>query len=256
MNTDLPRQHPLPTAQGENPQRAQHITGRWVQTKQRIGEIERQLHRPPGAVRLLAASKGRGANEIWALARAGQVDFGENYLQEALPKIAALARLGEEHPRPSPVWHFIGAVQSNKTRLITQHFSWVHSVDQERIARRLSAGRPPELPALNICIQVNISTEATKSGADIAELPGLVTRIRGLSGLRLRGLMALPAPASDFSEQCAAFRRVRECFEQLRALAPDHWDTLSMGTSADMEAAIACGSTLIRLGQALFGPRP
>lgn len=225
--------------------------------------MEREYKRRPGSVRLLAASKGRAPDEMLALLRAGQVDFGENYLQEALPKIAALARGagggGAAGSSPLPVWHFIGAVQSNKTRAIARHFSWVHGVDRERIACRLSAARPPELPALNICIQVNISAENTKAGLAVGQLPGLAARIRELPGLRLRGLMALPAPERDFSRQCAAFRQLREHFEQLRSqgLAPedwlDDWDTLSMGTSADMRAAVASGSTLLRLGAALFG---
>lgn len=252
-----PHDHP---ADGEQ-QRAQDTTSRWLRTKQTIRRMEREYHRPPGSVRLLAASKGRTSGELLALLRAGQVDFGENYLQEALPKITALARgagSGSGACSPVlPVWHFIGAVQSNKTRLIARHFSWVHGVDRERIACRLSAARPPELPALNICIQINISAEPTKAGLDAGQLPGLVARVRDLPGLRLRGLMALPAPAHDFSRQCAAFRQLRDHFEQLRSqgLAPDDWDSLSMGTSADMRAAIASGSTLLRLGTALFGPR-
>ena len=180
---------------------------------------------------------------------AGQRAFGENYLQEALDKIAAL-----QGKTPGLEWHFIGPIQSNKTRPIAEHFDWVHSVDRLKIAQRLSEQRPEELGPLNICLQVNISAEASKSGLAPEALPEVAAQVAQLPRLRLRGLMAIPAPSDDMKQQRAAFAAVRGLYEQLRAggLA---MDTLSMGMSADLEAAVAEGATIVRVGSAIFGAR-
>jgi len=196
---------------------------------------------------VLAVSKTRPEADIRAAFGAGLTHFGENYLQEALPKMEALADLPLQ-------WHFIGPIQSNKTRSIASHFDWVHSIDREKIARRLSEQRPAHLPPLQVCLQVNVSGEATKAGADPAEIPELARALAALPRLRLRGLMAIPAPTEDAGEQRAAFRALRELFEALPPADPPA-DTLSMGMSADLEAAIAEGATLVRVGTAIFGPR-
>jgi len=204
--------------------------------------------RPAEVVTLLAVSKTQPAQAIRAAAAAGQRRFGENYLQEALAKMAALADLDLE-------WHFIGPLQSNKTRPVAEHFTWVHSVDRLKLAERLSAQRPDTLPPLNVCLQVNISAETSKSGCSLSDLPALAHAVAALPRLRLRGLMAIPAPAEGREAQRQPFRRLREALEQLNAggLA---LDTLSMGMSDDLEAAIAEGATLVRVGSAIFGTRP
>jgi len=212
-----------------------------------IRQAEQRFHRPPGSVTLLAVSKGQSAALIAAMAAAGQRCFGESYLQEALVKLEALRELALE-------WHFIGPIQANKTRGIATHFSWVHSVDRLKIAQRLSEQRPTQLPPLNICLEVNISQESSKHGLSLAELPAVAHAVTGLPRLRLRGLMAIPAPAEDFAAQRRPFAQLRELQEELIATGLD-LDTLSMGMSADWEAAIAEGATLIRVGTALFGPR-
>jgi len=215
--------------------------------RQRISAAEQRFGRAPGSVALLAVSKTRDAGEIRACAALGQRSFGENYLQEALGKISALADLPIE-------WHFIGPIQSNKCRDIAAHFDWVHSVDRLKIARLLSDQRPEGLPPLNVCIQVNVSGEASKSGCTLEELPFLAEAVAALQRLRLRGLMAIPAPAHSFEEQSRPLRRLREAFGSLQHLGYA-LDTLSMGMSDDLEAAIAEGSTMVRIGTALFGPR-
>jgi pyridoxal phosphate enzyme (YggS family) len=213
-----------------------------------IRAAESRHGRPAGAVSLLAVSKTHPSQAIRAAAAAGQRLFGENYLQEALAKMAELADLDLE-------WHFIGPLQSNKTRPVAEHFAWVHSVDRLKLAERLSAQRPAGLPPLNVCLQVNISAEASKSGCSLDELPTLARAVAALPGLRLRGLMAIPAPAEGLEQARAPFRRLREALEALNAegLA---LDTLSMGMSDDLEAAIAEGATLVRVGSAIFGARP
>ena len=208
---------------------------------------EQRFHRPSGAVRLLAVGKTQPAAAIAALAAAGQRDFGENYLQEALDKISELAALELE-------WHFIGPVQANKTRGIAEHFAWVHSVDRLKIAERLSTQRPTHLPPLNVCLQVNIDREASKQGLDEVEVVEIAHMVAALPQLRLRGLMAIPAPAVQFTDQRRSFARLRELSERLVATGLP-LDTLSMGMSDDLEAAIAEGATLVRIGTALFGPR-
>lgn len=214
----------------------------------RIRAAEQRFQRPPGAVRLLAVGKTQPAAAIAALAAAGQRDFGENYFQEALDKMTELATLELE-------WHFIGPMQANKTRGIAEHFAWVHSVDRLKIAERLSAQRPDHLPPLNVCLQVNIDREPTKHGLDEAELAEVAHAVATLPRLRLRGLMAIPAPAAEFAAQRRPFARLRKLWERL-ADAGLVLDTLSAGMSDDLEAAIAEGATLVRIGTALFGSRP
>jgi pyridoxal phosphate enzyme (YggS family) len=207
--------------------------------------------RPPESVHCLAVSKTFGAQDVLAAVAAGQTRFGENYLQEAIDKIAHLQALA---PQVALEWHFIGPIQSNKTRPIAAHFSWVHTVERFKIAQRLSEQRPPELGPLQICLQVNISGEASKSGATPEQLPELARQVAALPNLRLRGLMAIPEPQDDPLLQRAAFARVRTLFEQLRAQGIE-LDTLSMGMSADMAAAILEGATIVRIGSAIFGSR-
>lgn len=204
-----------------------------------------QAHQP---LTLCAVSKAQPATALRAAFEAGQTVFGENYLQEALKK-------QEQLQDCAIAWHFIGPIQSNKTQPIALHFDWVHSVDRLKIAQRLSDARPLDRPPLNICLQVNISEEASKSGASGQDLLQLALQIKQLPRLHLRGLMAIPAPETDFAQQRDQFRQVRALFDQLNAQGL-RLDTLSMGMSGDFAAAIAEGSTLIRVGAAIFGARP
>lgn len=213
----------------------------------RIAAAAAASGRPPESIRLVAVSKTRPETDIAAAAAAGQRDFGENHLQEALPKIAALRDR-------ALVWHFIGPIQSNKTRDIAAHFDWVHSVDRLKIARRLSRQRPAAAGPLNICLQVNIDMEATKSGAPPDEATGLALEIAALPRLRLRGLMAIPAPATEMEMQRRPFAALRRLRDELNASGLD-LDTLSMGMSDDLEAAIAEDATIVRVGTAIFGKR-
>jgi pyridoxal phosphate enzyme (YggS family) len=208
--------------------------------------------RDPGTVALLAVSKTFPHSDVLAMAATGQRAFGENYLQEALDKIAACRA---ERPETALEWHFIGPIQSNKTRPIAEHFDWVHSVEREKIAQRLSDQRPASLAPLQVCLQVNVSGEASKSGCAPDEAPALAERIAALPRLRLRGLMAIPEPTEDVALQRRQFAAVRAVFEACRARGLD-LDTLSMGMSADLDAAIAEGATIVRVGTALFGHRP
>ncbi len=203
--------------------------------------------RSAASITLLAVSKSQGPAAIRAAAACGQREFGESYLQEAIPKVEQLTDL-------PLTWHFIGPVQSNKTRLIARHFHWVHSVDREKIARRLAEARTSASEPLNVCLQVNISGESTKAGVAPAAVDELARRIAALPGLRLRGLMAMPEPASTLPAQRAALRRLREMFTQLRQAGLE-LDTLSMGTTSDLEAAIAEGTTMVRIGTGIFSPR-
>lgn len=207
----------------------------------------KKYQRADSDILLLAVSKTRPASDIREAYSAGLSHFGESYLQEALDKIAALADL-------PLTWHFIGPIQSNKTRPIAEHFQWVHSIDREKIARRLNDQRPDTLPPLQVCLQVNISGEESKAGCTLEELPALARVIDALPRLQLRGLMAIPAATGDQAKQRCAFAQLRQAYEQLGADLPG-LDTLSMGMSGDLEAAIAEGSTLIRVGTAIFGPR-
>ncbi|MED5617306.1 YggS family pyridoxal phosphate-dependent enzyme [Janthinobacterium sp. P210005] len=216
-----------------------------------IAQAALEAQRAPGDVTLLAVSKTFGADAVLAAMHAGQAAFGENYLQEALDKISAVKLA---LPQGAPVWHFIGPIQSNKTRPIAEHFDWVHTVEREKIAARLSEQRPAGLPDLNICLQVNISGEASKSGVTPADLPALAHAVAQLPRLRLRGLMAIPEPETDVDLQRAAFAQLRALYDQLKAdgLA---LDTLSMGMSADLRAAVLEGATIVRVGSAIFGSR-
>jgi pyridoxal phosphate enzyme (YggS family) len=205
--------------------------------------------RPAASVSVLAVSKTCAAETVRAAAAAGLRAFGENYVQEALVKVAALADL-----RSELVWHFIGPLQSNKTRPVAEVFDWVHTVDRLKIAERLSAQRPEGLAPLNVCLQVNISGETSKSGVSLAELPALAHAVAALPRLRLRGLMAIPEPADTLEAQRAPHRLLAQAQANLRAQGFE-LDTLSMGMSADLEAAVLEGSTLLRVGTALFGAR-
>ncbi|RJQ47227.1 MAG: YggS family pyridoxal phosphate-dependent enzyme [Gammaproteobacteria bacterium] len=225
------------------------LTGRVAALRRRVAQASAGYGRAPGSVDIVAVSKSQPVEAIAAALRAGLRRFGENYAQEALAKIAdpRLAGRGIE-------WHFIGPVQSNKTRLIAVHFNWVHSIDRLNIAQRLSEQRPEQLAPLNVCLQVNVSGETTKAGTMLDALPGLARAVARLSRLRLRGLMTLPAPAQDVNEQRRAFHKLNQALHELNTQGLN-LDTLSMGTSDDLEAAIAEGATLVRVGTAIFGTR-
>jgi hypothetical protein len=227
------------------------ITQNVQQVSALIAEAARGVGRDPASVTLLAVSKTFGPDAVIEAAEAGQTAFGENYLQEALDKQQSVKTL-----RPDLVleWHFIGPIQSNKTRPIAEHFEWAHAVDREKIARRLSEQRPPNLPPLNICLQVNVSGEDSKSGVAPTEVLALAQAVTILPGLRLRGLMAIPEPAEDVESQRKPFALLRALQQQLTE-AGIPTDTLSMGMSADMDAAIAEGATIVRIGTAIFGKR-
>lgn len=206
--------------------------------------------RDPAATRLLAVSKTQPAASVRQAFEAGQREFGENYVQEALDKQVALDDLD------AIVWHFIGPLQSNKTRAVAEHFQWVHTLDRERIARRLAAQRPPALGPLDVCLQVNVSGEASKSGVAPTDLPALADVVVTLPQLRLRGLMTLPAPSDELATQRRPFAELRELLASLRQRHPQApLDTLSMGMSGDLEAAVLEGATWVRLGTAIFGQR-
>lgn len=215
--------------------------------QQRIHQAADAAGRDPASIRLLAVSKQHSAEVIRRVAEAGQYAFGESYQQEASAKIAQLSAFPLE-------WHFIGPIQSNKTAGIAGEYAWVHSVDRLKIAQRLNAQRPAELPRLHICLQVNTSGEASKSGVEPAALMELATRIAELPRLQLRGLMTIPARQSDPAQQRRPFALLRQCRDQLND-AGMHLDTLSMGMSDDLEAAIMEGATIVRIGTAIFGPR-
>ena len=224
-----------------------NLFDRLQQLRMEILQAEQQFGRDAGSVKLLAVSKTRKSADILALAQYGISDFGENYVQEARAKIE---QLSEDSLR----WHFIGPVQSNKTRQIAGCFHWVHSVDRVKIASRLNAARPPDMPPLNICIQVNIDAESSKSGVEPDAVQQLAEQVLPLTRLKLRGLMGMPAPVADFTTQRRAFMRLRHLQEQLIDNG-FQLDTLSMGTTNDLRAAIAEGATMVRIGTALFGPR-
>ncbi|MES2049695.1 MAG: YggS family pyridoxal phosphate-dependent enzyme [Pseudomonadota bacterium] len=224
-----------------------------------LAAAAQKVGRDPQQISLLAVSKTFPAQAVVEAAEAGQLSFGENYLQEALDKILAVRVL---LPDVALEWHFIGPIQSNKTRQIAENFSWVHSVDREKIAQRLSEQRPAGLPPLNICLQVNISRETSKSGVLPEETVALAKCVSGLKGLRLRGLMAVPEASEDPIKQRHAFQQLRELQQQVKQQVQQEiqaqaitLDTLSMGMSGDMAAAIAEGSTIVRIGSAIFGKR-
>jgi pyridoxal phosphate enzyme (YggS family) len=225
----------------------QFYSANLAKVRSRIESAARLAGRAPDAITLVAVSKQQDAEAIRTVASAGQRDFGENYAQEALPKIAALGEL--------PVtWHYIGQLQSNKTRAVAEHFAWVHTVDRERTARRLSEQRPHYAAPLQVLLQVRLDDAPQKGGVLPDELPRLAAQVRELPRLNLRGLMCLPAPATDPEAQRRPFRRLRELLEALNAEG-HRLDTLSMGMSDDLEAAIAEGATIVRIGTAIFGRR-
>jgi pyridoxal phosphate enzyme (YggS family) len=215
--------------------------------RQRIVKAAQQFARSPENIQLLAVSKTRPAFDIVTALNCGQYCFGENYLQDAIPKIQTLRNYSLQ-------WHFIGPLQSNKTRLIAEHFDWVQSLDKLKHAQRLNAQRPENISPLNVCIQVNINEEPQKSGVYLTDLLPLVQAVSNLPRLRLRGLMALPAPCQDFEQQRIPFRALHTVYQKLQ-ICGFAFDTLSMGMTNDMEAAIAEGATLVRIGTGIFGKR-
>lgn len=215
----------------------------------RIARAAERAGRDPGSIRLLAVSKQQPVALVRAAAAAGQTEFGENYVQEGADKVAALADL------PGLVWHFIGQLQGNKTREVAERFDWVHAVDRERIASRLSAQRPHDAAPLQVLLQVRLVDEPGKGGVTPAEAPALAAAVTALPQLRLRGLMCIPPPAADEEAQRRPFRQLRELLESLDA-AGHRLDTLSMGMSDDLEAAVLEGATIVRVGTAIFGRRP
>lgn len=215
--------------------------------RNRVTVLERRYGRIPGDVRVLAVSKTKPPEAVLAAAEVGQRDFGENHLQDALTKLDALAHL-------DLIWHFIGPIQSNKTRAVASRFHWVHSVDRQKIAQRLNDQRPEELPPLNVCVQVNMSGEGSKSGVDPDGVAPLVAAVAQLPRLKLRGLMTIPRACDDIEEQRRPFAALRGILEAQNADGRN-LDTLSMGMTNDMEAAIAEGATIIRIGTAIFGAR-
>jgi PLP dependent protein len=219
----------------------------WTNTRDHIASAAVRYGRAADSVKLVAISKGQPAKKLRQIAEAGQRYFGENYVKEALGKIEELADL-------RLTWHFTGQIQGNKTRTIAEHFHWVHTVDRERIAMRLNEQRPLTLEPLNICIQVSLADEPGKGGIEPSQVLTLATRIAEMPRLRLRGLMCIPPPRETFDEQRLLFQRMKD---QLDALNREGFelDTLSMGMSGDIEAAIAAGATLVRIGTAIFGAR-
>lgn len=219
--------------------------------RERVAAAERRFDRPPGSVALVAVSKTRPASLVREAWESGQRQFGENFVQEAAEKLDELSDLAG----PGGIeWHFVGALQANKSRTVAERFDWVHTVDRVRIARRLSDQRPAWLAPLNVCLQVNVSGEASKSGVDLSEVGDLASAVAGFPRLRLRGLMAIPRPFAGLGEQRAALRPLAEAYERLRG-GGHPLDTLSMGMTDDLEAAVAEGSTMVRVGTAVFGPR-
>ncbi|CAN7190295.1 YggS family pyridoxal phosphate-dependent enzyme [Caballeronia sp. LjRoot31] len=226
-----------------------HVARHLDEVRQRIAKAAADASRDASAVTLLAVSKTFPAEDVRAAFDAGQRAFGENYVQEAVAKIAELAEL-----RGEIEWHFIGPLQSNKTKVVAENFDWVHSVDRLKIAERLSDQRGDNMAALNVCLQVNVSGEASKSGVTPDETLALARAVAALPHLRLRGLMSIPEPASTLDEQRAPHRLLRELMDTLRADGLE-LDTLSMGMSADLEAAVLEGATIVRIGTAIFGTR-
>jgi PLP dependent protein len=216
----------------------------------RLAQACQAAGRPASAVRLLAVSKTFGADAVLQAVQAGQTAFGENYIQEGVDKVLAVRAAGH----PELEWHCIGPIQSNKTRLVAEHFDWVHTVDRLKVAQRLSDQRPAQMPPLQVCVQVNVDGGANKSGVVPSELVALAAEVAQLPRLQLRGLMCIPEPAPSFEAQCAVFAQAQALFTALQAqgLAVD---TLSMGMSDDLEAAVASDSTMVRVGSAIFGAR-
>ncbi|MBG5929457.1 YggS family pyridoxal phosphate-dependent enzyme [Providencia rettgeri] len=214
----------------------------------RIEHAAAECQRSSQDITLLAVSKTKPCEAISEAIEAGQRQFGENYVQEGVEKIQYFSH------RNDLIWHFIGPLQSNKSRLVAEHFDWFHTLDRAKIAQRLNDQRPSEKSPLNVLIQINISDENSKSGITLAEVTELAAQVATMPNLVLRGLMTIPAPETDYERQCAAFHQMNEAFEQLKNTYPTV-DTLSMGMTDDMRAAIHCGSTLVRIGTAIFGAR-
>ncbi|BES86118.1 YggS family pyridoxal phosphate-dependent enzyme [Pectobacterium araliae] len=219
--------------------------------RQQIATAAQHCARSPEEITLLAVSKTKPVSAIEEAIAAGQRAFGENYVQEGVEKIHYFQ---ENQPDTPLEWHFIGPLQSNKSRLVAENFDWFHTVDRLRIAQRLSEQRPTALPPLNVLLQINISSEPSKSGIMVAELAELAASVAALPNLRLRGLMAIPAPETDYEQQLAVFKQMAALLQTLSVNYP-HIDTLSMGMTDDMRAAITAGSTLVRIGTAIFGAR-
>ncbi|WP_318514422.1 YggS family pyridoxal phosphate-dependent enzyme [Photobacterium leiognathi] len=226
--------------------------------KQNIAEVIHQITlatekcgRAADSVQLLAVSKTKPVEAIEEAIAAGQYAFGENYVQEGVDKVN---HFSTHSAKNLLAWHFIGPIQSNKTRLVAEHFDWVHSIDRVKTAKRLSDQRPANMAPLQVLLQVNSNDEETKSGVSLAELPALAAEIAAMPNIELRGLMSIPQPATDFDSQFATFKTLSDALEQLKTIYPQV-DTLSMGMSDDMEAAIAAGSTIVRIGTAIFGAR-
>lgn len=230
------------------------IADKLQQVQHRVAQACERAGRDPASVLLLAVSKTFGPDAVLEAARAGQHAFGENYLQEAVEKMAALRQMGA----PTLQWHCIGPVQSNKTRLVAEHFDWMHTVDRLKVAQRLSDQRPAHLPPLQVCIQINVDGGANKSGVAPQEALALAQSVAVLPQLCLRGLMSIPEPATGFDAQYALHLRAREVFDTIRASGLPGlagFDTLSMGMTDDLDAAIAAGSTMVRVGTGIFGRR-
>jgi pyridoxal phosphate enzyme (YggS family) len=235
------------TIVADSPRREEFLCHRLASLRARVAEAEVRAGRSPGSVTIVAVSKTQPPQAVRAAFACGQRVFGENYVQEGVAKVEALADLPLE-------WHFIGPIQSNKTRAIAEHFAWVHSLDRLKVAERLAAQRPAALGPLQVLLQVNVSGEASKSGVAPAEVPALAQAVAALPGLRLRGLMCIPEPTSDEAVLRARFRTLRRCLEDLRARGLE-LDVLSMGMSGDFPLAIEEGATHVRLGTAIFGER-
>jgi len=231
------------------------IADKLINVRQRIKKAEIRAKRAPNSVNLLAVTKTRNAEELYSAMLSGLKSFGENYVNEAVSKQEALQALCSEKEYANLAWHFIGPVQSNKTKVIAQHFDWVQSVDREKVATRLNAQRAPEMPPIKVCIQVNINHEASKSGINIQEVETLCAKIGALPQLELRGLMTIPKASQSEAALRASFLEMQALFETLKQRYPT-MDTLSMGMSGDIETAIECGSSMVRVGTAIFGPRP
>ena len=226
----------------------QTIAERLKLAHERIDQATARSHRPSNSVQLLAVSKTKPVSDIRQAYEAGQRLFGENYIQEGVEKIQAMAEIDDIQ------WHMVGPIQSNKTRLVAEHFDWVQSVDRLKIARRLNEQRPSHLAPLNVCIQLNLDDEASKSGISADELPALVEQIEGFENLRLRGIMAIPQADVTDAQQNDTLEQLAELFGQYHTKL-SNFDTLSVGMSGDLEAAVAHGSTMVRVGTAIFGAR-
>lgn len=245
--------HHFPVSRAKN-DRMLSIADNLENVRQTIQKATKSASRSNESVTLLAVSKTQPAERLLEAMRAGQFHFGENYLQEALDKQQNLQQLCSADEWQQLCWHFIGPLQSNKTRAVAEHFDWVHSVDRLKIARRLSEQRPINMPPLQICLQVNIDAEDSKAGISVEELSDLANEVSSLPGLNLRGLMAIPAAKVSADDTAESFARMRGALQDLQAQHPS-MDTLSMGMSGDLELAIAEGATMVRIGTAIFGAR-